>query len=165
MRKITMLMLVPALALWGVSRVATAESPQELEPLAVVSVAAYDQLLDSVELAGRLAGKPKLAKGLRGTVAVLTQGRGLAGFDTTRPMAIVLHAEKSGLGGYVCLPVDDPAAFREVIEPLVEEIEDLGDGMYKVRGKGPRRVDFVKEKGIACHLVRRFTRTYASLNA
>ncbi len=145
MRTITMLMLV--LVALGVSRAATAESPQESEPPAVVSVAAYDQLLDSVELVGRLVGKPKLAKGLQGTVAVLTQGRGLAGFDTTRPIAVVFQAEGAGLGGYACLPVDDPAAFREVLELLVEEIEDLGDGMYKVQGKGHRGVDFFKEKG------------------
>jgi hypothetical protein len=146
-RKMMTSMLVPVVVFLGVSRAATAASPQELKPLAVVSIAAYDQLLDSVELAGKLAGKPKLAKGLRGTVAVLTQGRGLAGLNKTRPMAIVLQADGSGLGGYACLPVDDPAALREVIEPLVEKIEDLGDGVYRVQGKGPRQVAFVKERG------------------
>ncbi len=146
MRKKTLLMLLPALLFLGVSP-STAISPQEKKPVTIVSIASYDQLLESVELVGKLAGKPKLAKGLRGSVAVLTQGRGLDGLSTTRPMAIVLWPESPGLGGYACLPTDDPAAFLEVLEPLVEKIEDLGDGIYRVQGKGPRQVGFIKVQG------------------
>lgn len=128
-------------------RIVRAESTSNVKPLAVVSLAAYDDLAANVELAGRLSGRPKLGKGLEGILAVVTQGRGLAGLDTTRPWAVVVRADGSTPGGYACLPVDDLDAFRELFEPHVETIEDLGDGVHKVQGKRPRHVAYVQPKG------------------
>ena len=57
------------------------DSHRYQEPLAVVSLASYDDLIDNVKLVGRLAGRPQLADGIQGMLAVLTQGRGLAGLE------------------------------------------------------------------------------------
>ena len=148
MRKATRSMLVIALLL-GVCclRAAGAESANGAKRLAVVSLAAYDELLGSLELAGKLSGRPKLAKGLQGMVTVMTQGRGLAGLDTTRPWAIVIQADGASRGGYACLPVDDLESFLEVLDLYAEQIEDLGDGVHKVKGKRPHEVVYLKQKG------------------
>jgi hypothetical protein len=145
MRKTVMSTLAVALLL-GVcgSRSALADSNTDLKPVAVVSLASYDKLLGNVELAGRLSGRPKLAKGLEGMLAVVTQGRGLAGVDTKRPWGVVIQADGSALGGYAFLPVDDFQKFQEVLQPYVKTVEDLGGGLHKVQGKGLRQTIYVK---------------------
>jgi hypothetical protein len=117
----------------------------DVKPVAVVSLAGYDALLGNVELAGILAGRPKLAKGLEGLLAVVTQGRGLEGLDTKRPWGVVIQTDGSKLGGYAFLPVGDFEKFKEVVKPYIQKVEDLGDGLHKVQGKGPRQVIYVKQ--------------------
>ncbi len=128
------------------SGAALADSSRDVEPLAVVSLASYDQLFGSVELAGKLAGRPKLAKGFQGMLAVVTHGKGLAGLDKARPWGMIVEADGSKMGGYAFLPVDDFQEFREVIEPHVAGVEDLGDGVYEVQGKRPRQKAYLKQK-------------------
>jgi hypothetical protein len=125
---------------------ARAGSTGELKPVAVVSLGSYDKLIGNVELAGKLAGRPNLAKGLEGMLAVVTQGRGLAGLDKTRPWGVVIQTDGSKLGGYAFLPLSDFQKFKEVLQPYIQKVEDLGDGLYKVQGKGPRQVVYVKQK-------------------
>jgi len=128
-------------------RTSRADSTGDAKPLAVVSLASYDELPDSLDLVGKLSGRPKMGKGFQGLVTVLTQGRGLVGLDTARPWAFVVQAGGPIRGGYACLPVDDLDGFLELFQPHVEKIEDLGDGVRKIQGKGPRQVAFVKQKG------------------
>ncbi len=145
MRKTTVSVLVIGLVVAAVcAGVARAESAGRMKRIAVVSLASYDELPRSLELAGKLTGKPKLARGFLGTVAVFTQGRGLAGLDRTRPWALVFEADGSRRRSYVCLPVDDPESFLDVFRPLAQDIEDLGGGVQKFRGKRPDNVGYVK---------------------
>lgn len=116
------------------------------EPLAVVSLASYDDLIDSVKLAGRLAGRPQLADGLQGMLTVVTQGRGLAGLDQSRPWGAVITGAEPKPEGYLFLPVDDFEKLKEVFEPYVARIEEVGDGILKVHGKGRRPPTYVVHK-------------------
>jgi hypothetical protein len=145
-KKIILSGLIVALLLGGhVSAPARADSSQDAETLAVVSLAGYDRLFGNVELVGKLAGRPKLAKGLQGMLAVVTHGKGLAGLDTARPWGMVIQADGPTPGGYAFLPVDDFQKFREILEPNLARMEDLGDGAYKVQGKGPRQTAYLKK--------------------
>lgn len=116
------------------------------DPVAVVSLASFDQLMDSVKLAGRLAGRPQLADGFQGIVAVLTQGRGLAGLDPNRPWGIVVTEHGPQPGGYVFLPVDDIEKLKEVFQPYLARMEDVGDGVLKLKGRGQSQTVFAKHK-------------------
>lgn len=148
MRKTVLSTLLVALLL-GMSGAASvlAGSPGDVKPVAVVSLAGYDALLGNVELAGELAGRPKLAKGLEGLLAVVTQGRGLEGLDTKRPCGAVIQTDGAKLGGYAFLPVSDFEKFREVLKPYIQKAEDLGGGLHKVQGKGPGKPFYVKQTG------------------
>jgi len=151
-RKTVLSMLVVALLL-GTSGVGSALAGGhrsealvgDVKPVAVVSLAGYDALLGNVELAGILAGRPRLAKGLEGLLAVVTQGRGLEGLDTKRPWGVVIQADGSKLGGYAFLPVGDFEKFKEVLKPYIQKVEDLGGGLHKVQGKGPGQAIYVKQ--------------------
>jgi hypothetical protein len=148
MRKTTISLLVIGLLLSVVcSGIARAESARAAKRFAVVSLASYDELPRSLELAGKLTGKSKLARGFLGTIAVFTQGRGLEGLDASRPWALVFESDGSEPRGYVCLPVDDPDTLIDVFRPLAQKIEDLGDGVQKVQGKRPANVSYVKRSG------------------
>ncbi len=145
MRKTVLSTMIVALLL-GVSGLASAPAAADsnVKTVAVVSLASYDQLLGNVEMAGKLAGRPKLAKGLEGTLAVLTHGRGLAGLDTKRPWGVVIQTKGSEVGGYAFLPIDDADQFAEVLEPYIKEAKDLGNGVRRLRGKGPAQEIYVK---------------------
>ena len=148
MRKTTVPLLVIGLLLSVVcSGIARAESVRARKRFAVVSLASYDELPRSLELAGKLTGKRKLARGFLGTIAVFTQGRGLAGLDTSRPWALVFESDGSERRGYACLPVDDPDSFVDVVRPLAKKVEDLGDGVQKLQGNRPDNVGYVKRSG------------------
>lgn len=126
------------------SRAAVADSASDPKPLAVVSVASYDEVVGNVELVGAVAGKPKLAKGLQGMIAVFTHGKGLAGLDKTRPWGAVIRSVAARPSGYAFLPVEDFEEFLEVFKPHGVEAEDLGNGVYKVQGGKARRAIYAK---------------------
>jgi hypothetical protein len=109
---------------------------EPMKPLAVVSVAGYDEVVTHVEFAGQLIGRPKLARGFQGMLAVVTQGKGLAGVDKTRPWGVVLQTDGSRLAGYAFLPVDDLDALGSLAEPYIQRVDDLGDGRYEVQLHG-----------------------------
>lgn len=147
MRKTVLSTLVVALLLGMFSSgPALAGSSSDLRPVAVVSLAGYDELLANVEMAGKLSGRPALARGLEGMLAVVTHGKGLAGLDKKRPWGVVVQTDGSKLGGYAFLPVDDLDEFEKVLEPYIKKVEDLGDGVRKVQGNGPRQAIYIKQK-------------------
>ena len=115
MRKRLFFTVIAVLSLVLPNAAETSAASAERQPLAVVSVASYDQLIANIALAGNLSGRPRLAEGLEGTLMVLTQGKGLAGLDKERPWGIVIEANGSRPGGYAFLPVDDLVKFEEMI--------------------------------------------------
>ncbi|MHC4399950.1 MAG: hypothetical protein ACYTG0_09745 [Planctomycetota bacterium] len=147
MRKTVLSTVAAAVLLSLFGSQATPAAPEsDSKPLAVVSLAGYDSLMGNVELAGKLAGRPKLAGALQGMLTVATQGKGLAGVDTKRPWGIVIQSAGPMPKGYAFLPVDDLEVFHEVVKPLVKEVQELDGGVYKVQGKRPYEQAYVEHK-------------------
>ena len=124
-----------------------ADTIQQRQPLVVVSVASYERLIANVQLVSQLTGRPALADGLQGTIAVMTQGRGLSGIDLSRPWGIVLEpdsSQSSGAGGYLFLPVSDLSQVKELLQLYAEPIEDVDQDVWKVRAKQRRQTMYVK---------------------
>lgn len=137
MRRATLAPLIVVL-LWGVAglRWAQADSTQKMKPIVVMSLAGYEELRGDVAMVGNLAGRPELADNLEGLLELFTQGKGLAGVDKKKPWGAVIQTDGSTISGYAFLPVTSLDEFGSVMKPLVEEIEELGEGVYKVKNKG-----------------------------
>jgi len=119
---------------------------EEVKPLAVVSLSAYDELAADVQFLGKIAGKPELGKQIQAMLNLVTQGKGLAGLDKTRPSGAVIFIDGGRPSGYGFLPVTDVNQLHEVFKPLISEVTEVDGGIHKVQGKAGGKPAYVKEK-------------------
>lgn len=121
----------------------------EAKPLVTVSFAGYDKLLSDVDMVGKLGGNANMGSMLDAMVKMLTQGKGLVGFDTKRPCgACLLTDGQMGLTGYGFLPVTHLKDLMDLVQetPQLRKIKiKESDGIYEVRN-GDNTV-FVKQQG------------------
>jgi len=118
----------------------------ETKPIAALAVASYNDLIGDVNFVGSLVERPQLSTGLEGLLAIVTQGKGLAGFDKTRPMGAIVQAsgdEKPT--AYVFLPVTDFKAALDLLK-LYTKVDSAGD-VYKLTPKDGNKASYVKQQG------------------
>ena len=110
MKKIVSLFMAVAILLgMGLSHSGAAET----KPIAALAVASYDDLLSDVNFVGSLVDRPQLGTGLEGLLALVTQGKGLAGVDKTRSCGVIVQASgEKNFTAYVFVPVTD---FKEAL--------------------------------------------------
>ncbi|OHB71036.1 MAG: hypothetical protein A2V70_15130 [Planctomycetes bacterium RBG_13_63_9] len=132
------------LGAWGVAP-AWAASPGDSKPVAVVSLFGYDEMAADVRFLGELTGEVDLLGRSEAILNFLTQGKGLAGLDKTRPSGAAVYADGDRPTGYVFLPITDLDALHDLLKPFLAGVTDVGDRVYKVEGKGPGQTIFVKE--------------------
>jgi len=145
-RKTFVSTLLVALLLGAASlRPADAEAPQRWKPLAVMSIAGYDEIKGDVDMVGEMAGMPDLGKGLEAMLNLLTGNQGLAGLDKARPWGAVVQIKGDQLGGYAFLPVTDLQKLLAVLQPHVGKAKDLGDGVFRIGREG--KPAFVRQQG------------------
>ncbi|NLE36713.1 MAG: hypothetical protein GX621_01665 [Pirellulaceae bacterium] len=126
----SILLAIFALPASVVSAVA-AQEPESAGPIAVVSLAAYDQWHENVAMIGELSGSPDLAQGLEAMLKIATANRGAAGLDKTRPWMAALIPVGPMFTAYACLPVDDLDALIDVVRPLTADIS-TDRGTHKI---------------------------------
>ena len=146
MRKTVLSALIVALLLgvFGPSA-ALAQPSQAAKPVVVMSFAGYDRAIADVKLVGELVDRPELAGGLEGLMALVTRGKGLAGIDKSRPCGVAMFdVSDEKPVGYGFVPITDFKALKELLQPYIEEINDVGDGVLQVIGKTPGQKVFVK---------------------
>lgn len=135
-----------------------ADSPEDRKPLAVVAFAGAGELLDDVKCVARLSDNPSLAMGVDFVAMALSRGRNsesLAGVDKRRPWGAIAQAGDDGPDWYAFLPLTELDQLHQALKPLIEESEDLGNGLHKVvskrfnvKGVLPIKVTiFVKQSG------------------
>ena len=137
-----------------VSRVSYTRLTGPAKPLGVVCVASYDDLIQALNQFGRLMDRPEMGKMAEGLVAMLTQGKGLAGFDTTRPCGVCFPADsvfaKSAdlqqLASYACVPITDLTSFLGMFEPFAT-VEPGSGGVYRILSKNSADLHYVKAVG------------------
>ena len=143
MKKILLTLLAGALLLSaGVLPVAAADT----KPVAVVSLASYDELLSDVSFVGKLADRPELGRMLEGLVAMVTQGKGLAGIDKSRPLGLIVQSDGSQVFFYWFVPITDLKAVGELLE-LYATVEETDKGIYKVSPKNGKKPEYVRSDG------------------
>ncbi len=134
----------------GMLLAAATSSPAQtdLKPVITVSFSGYDKLLVNANVIGQLGGNPNMGQGLEMMVALMTQGKGLAGLDTKRPWgAAVLTNGQPPFAVYGFVPVTDLKQLMGLAEgtQLSESIK-LVDDVYQIQtGAGP--TVYVKQIG------------------
>lgn len=85
-----------------------ASSAGAKSPVVTVSFAGYDQFVANLNVVGKLADRPGLSAMLEGGLALVTQGKGLAGLDKARPWVVQLFLSNAGEPSvYGFVPVSD----------------------------------------------------------
>ena len=146
MRKLLLSILALGM-IFGLGRVCPAAEP--LKPIAVVSIAAYGDLMKSIEQVTALAGKPDAYKAVDGMLKAFTQGQGLAGLDEKRPAGlVVLLGEGDVPVVYGFVPVSDLKKLLGVVQPMLgATMTSSGPGTYTLEKKEENKKLIVKEKG------------------
>lgn len=146
MRKTMLSMLLVWLlaAACGLPALQAAE-PSQGKPVAVVGVACYDELMADLDYVGKISGQPQVAMGVKGALAFITQGKGLAGLDKSRPLGAVIHLDGENPTGFAFVPVTDLDKLHDVFKPFIGEVTELDGGVWKVEGKEVPDPAFVKE--------------------
>lgn len=141
MKKALLLALSLVLCLLAATR-GSAET--EMKPIAVVSIAGYDALKTDVDTIGKLCGNPKLVEGFEATLKEMTQGKGLAGLDTKRPLGIACFPRPGDSPNlpkaitYGFLPVTDLKGLMEVAKgnPQFASSINLNGDVYEITRPG-----------------------------
>ncbi len=118
----------------------------EPKPIAAVAVASYNDLIDDINFIGGLADRPNLGAAADGLVSMLTQFKGLAGVDKTRPCrAIVQAGGEDGIVGYVFVPITN---FKEALGllKLYNKVEKEDD-IYKLSPEHGSKTTYLKQVG------------------
>lgn len=114
---------------------ARAQETAEMKTLALVTLSGYDELMLDVDFIGSLAGQPQASEGIKGFLNLVTQQKGLAGLDTTKPIGVLLQSDgEMMIGGAVCLPVTDLPALLDAVKGFNVESTDMGDGTFQITG-------------------------------
>jgi hypothetical protein len=114
----------------------TSVPPTPAKPVAVVAISSYEKLLADVDFIGALIGMPGVSQMVDGQLTQMTGGKGLAGFDKSRPIGVLVDMSTMfpNFAGY--LPVTDLPALLEVLKPLQITSIDAGNGVQQITANG-----------------------------
>jgi len=117
----------------------------QTKPLVTVSFSGYDNLMTDAGYVGKLLGKPDMVKGMEGMLEAMTQGKGLAGLDKSRPWGVVASTDGEAFPVTGFLPVTDLKELMGVLAGLDVQAKEGEDGVWKISLPGPSV--FIKQKG------------------
>jgi len=133
------------LVVWAPAAQAELSKPSP-KPVIVVSVAGYQKLIDDLAILGRWADRPETAAALEGMISLLTGGKGLAGLDKNRPLAVVLQTDGQRFSPYLLVPVTDLEKLLGVLEPLLPQPIAKNNGVYELSFAQGRKL-YVQARG------------------
>jgi len=133
--------LVLTLVTLPLSRTFAGESPKEIEPIAVVSIAGSDELLADVLYLTEAAGNGDI-----GRLIALMASPYTAALDKKKPSGVyvVMTGEKE-VGAVGFIPVKDLELLLATLKQQIGEPDDVGDGVLEIGTDRPQSV-FVKQK-------------------
>jgi hypothetical protein len=146
-KKIFYPLLYAVLVLSALSMALPLSAAADLKPVVTISFSGYSELKADVEAIGKLSGRPELAQMLEGMLAMVTQGKGLAGLDREQPLgAVLLNDGGEEFTAYAFLPISDLAPWMELMKnPATGESPKAENGVYEIQ-LGPENV-YVTQKG------------------
>ncbi|RIK74154.1 MAG: hypothetical protein DCC67_16940 [Planctomycetota bacterium] len=111
---------------------AAAQSGGEMKPLATVTLSSYDQLMKDIDFIGSLAGQAQASQGLDQMLTMMTQQKGLAGLDKSKPLGLLVQTDGQMPAGALCVPVTDLDALLDVAKGFGVTSQDAGDGLTQL---------------------------------
>jgi hypothetical protein len=125
---------IPLAALLFVSLVARGllAAEPEMQPVAVVAISGYQEVLDDIRYLGKLGGDPLMADRLELVLQLFTRKKGLAGLDKSRPWGAAVTGDGEKFHMHAFLPVTDLQELLDSLAFFVGEPEDAGDGMWEI---------------------------------
>ncbi len=134
---IALMAAIPASAL-GQSSMASDDGA--VKPVAVLSIASIDRLMDDFAYLTKAAGRAEVAGQMQVMSAMFLQG-----FDRTRPAGVLITIENDEPKGIGFLPIPDGDKMLGMLkDKLGAEVDDLGNGIKKLEwGKGV----YLKQQG------------------
>jgi hypothetical protein len=112
---------------------AVAQGGGEAKPVAVVAFAGYDELMKDLNFIGELGDHNGTSDVVEQFVQLFTQGKGLAGFDKSKPVGAIIQTDGQMPSGAICLPVSDVNALLDVAKGAGVQVTDMGDGVSQIR--------------------------------
>jgi hypothetical protein len=109
--------------------VAPFAAAQEDPIVAVVSLGSYNDMMKSAQAMGEMVGFPNVQKMMEEQINGMTGGKGLAGVDKTKPLAMILRLAKPEPYAVVCIPVTDVNQMLGALPGPMGETQDAGDGV------------------------------------
>src|SRR5690606_5434243 len=106
-----------------------AQTGGEMKPLATVTISSYDELMKDIDFIGSLAGQQDASQGLEQMLLMMTQQKGLAGLDKTKPLGLLVQTDGQMPAGAVCVPVTDFNALLDVVKGFGITSQDAGNGL------------------------------------
>ena len=143
MKKLVSMLLAAAVLFAAGTPLVKAAAPK---PIAALAVAGYNDLLGDINFLGGLAERPQLGAMADGLLSLVTQGKGLAGVDKSRPWGAVIQASsEKDVTGFVFVPITDFQAAIKLLE-LYNTVDAEGE-VYKLTPKNHGKTNYVKEHG------------------
>jgi hypothetical protein len=112
---------------------AVAQTAGESKPVAVVAFAGYDELMKDLNFLGELGDHKGASDMIDQFVQMFTQGKGLAGFDKSKPIGAIIQTDGQMPSGALCLPVSDANALIDVAKGFGVTVTDMGDGVSQIK--------------------------------
>ena len=113
--------------------IAVAQTAGEAKPVAVVAFAGYDELMKDFNFIGELGDQPGASDMVDQFVQMFTQGKGLAGFDKTKPIGAIIQTDGQMPSGAICLPVSDVKALLDVAKGFGVTVTEMEDGVSQIK--------------------------------
>ncbi len=107
------------------------------QPTVVLGIRSVDSLLDDAEFVGEKAGQAGVREQAEGLIQGLTQGKGIAGLDRTKPLGAWSDIGEDGPkpGPVIFLPISDSDAFLELLKTFAPDLEE-NDGVLTMTLNG-----------------------------
>lgn len=119
-----------AVATYGlVLPTANAQAPQR--PVAVVSIAPLDQLLQDTSYLLKVSNVPEI-----GGLVTIMANQYTQGLDRTRPIGVSITMQGQMPSALVFLPLSDREQFFAALAGMGIEPDDLGDGLFEIDTNG-----------------------------
>lgn len=125
---------------------AVAQTAGEAKPVAVVAFAGYDELMKDFNFIGELGDQKGASDMIDQFVQMFTQGKGLAGFDKSKPIGAIIQTDGQMPSGAICLPVSDVNALLDVAKGMGVTVTDEVDGVSQIKTPQGAGV-FMKKSG------------------
>jgi hypothetical protein len=120
----------------AIAATARAQAPADVKPVAVVAINSYEKLMQDIDYIGGLVQMPGASQMVDAQVGNMTGGAGLAGFDKSKPIGLLVDMSMMFPNFAAYLPVSDQSALLGILAPLGVTSTDAGNGVTQISAFG-----------------------------